>query len=234
MIFGPKNNLNYFQLFLGFEIKRMDSGYDSVDLNDTEWLDHFYDMFVDEFYYAPENYEYQFGSFTFEEIKEMDVIIDELFEELFGDEVDELALPINELTLNGKNNNENNTDTGVVFEFEKNVKEEDLEEDWETETDGVEFHLKSPVKNIPIGMTINDVSGREFEQRVPLLRHFDAFDISNVPEAGLPQMTQRQKNQQKWKSKKKRKEQENLNVDPNIGGGKTYGKTEEGEIIVLV
>lgn len=216
----------------------MDSGYNSIDFNDREWLDHFYNMFVDEFYYAPENYEYQFGSFTIEEIEEMDVIIDELFEELFGEEIEELdvsvnelALPIDELTLN-----ENNSimDIEVISKFEKDVKEGDLEEDWEAETDAVEFHLKSPVKNIPIGMTINDVSGREFEQRVPLLRHFDAFDMSAVPKAGLPQMTRRQKNHQKWKSEKKRKEQESLNLDPNTGGCKTYGKTDQGEIIILV
>ena len=218
--------------FLGFEIKRMDSGYDSIDLDDKEWLDHFYNMFVDEFYYAPEIYEYQFGSFTLKEIEEMDIIIDELFEELFGEnEVDELGLPIDELTLN---NNNNTKDIGIIGESEKDVEGDDLEEDWEAETDGLEFHLQSPIKNIPIGMTINDVSGREFEQRVPLLRHFDAFDMSTVPEAGLPQMTRRQKNNQKWKSKKKRKEQENLNLDPNTSGSRTYGKTDKGEIIILI
>lgn len=214
----------------------MDSGYDSIDLDDKKWLDNFYYMFVDEFYYAPEKYEYQFGSFTIKEIEEMDVFIDELFEELFGEEmdefdvsVDEIAFPINELTLN-KNNNI--MDKCVTPEF-RNI-EEDLEEDWETETDGIEFHLQSPVKNIPIGMTINDVSGREFEQRVPLLRHFDAFDMSTVPETGLPRMTRLQKKHQKWKSKKKRKEQENLNLDPNTSNSRTYGKTDKGEIIILV
>ena len=211
-------------------------------MKDKDWLNHFYSMFVNEFYYPPENYEYQFGSFTIEEIEEMDIFIDELFEELFGEDFNEVDIMSNhELSLKEDNNTYltfSKRDTEGIVDLEKFANydvEEEVEEDWEAETcDAVEFHLQAPVKNIPIGMTMNDVSGREFEERVSLLKHFNTFDMSNAPETGLPEMTRSQKNHQKWKSKKKRKEQQNLSFDSNTGSGKTYGKTDKGEIIILV
>ena len=222
-------------------MKRTDSGYDSVDMYDQDWLDRFYNMFVDEFFYGPDTYEYQFGSFSLKEIEEMDIFIDELFEELFFGE-DETFDIVDDSALDKNCNIVTDEKPAFCITYERfaelegcNHIEEEDKEDWEAESlDAIEFHLQSPVKNIPLGMTINDVSGKQFEERVPLLKHFDTFDISAVPESGLPKMTRREKNKQKWKSKKLRKEQINLNIDPNTGCGKTYGKTDKGEIIILV
>lgn len=70
-------------------IERSDSGYESIPgIEDTSKPDYFYEMFVDEFFYPPQVYEVQFGSFTIEEIKKMDEEIDNLFEELYGHEND--------------------------------------------------------------------------------------------------------------------------------------------------
>ena len=66
-------------------IERSDSGYESIPgEEDAGKPDYFYEMFVDEFFYPPEVYEVQFGSFTIEEIKKIDEEIDSLFEELYG------------------------------------------------------------------------------------------------------------------------------------------------------
>ena len=290
-----------------------------MDLNDEQWLDRFYAMFVEEFWYGPEEYEYQFGSITIKEMEEIDSAIDDLFNELFGedvgtenqdsensgvfheedaqpkppvtfigqfqennlmldeDEITQLGLKFGDIKFatetvsdlrnasfmkaieNGQNGLQFG-DIGLVAQLDEGVdmrelgdqsmniempKEEiratensvDSVEDWDSEVHDVpEFHLGGPVKNIPIGISMNDFSGREFEERVPLLKHFDTFDIESRPDDGLPSMTRRQKNKQKWKNRKQRKEQEKLAIDPHSGSGhgRTYGRTDKGEIIILV
>ena len=70
-------------------IERSDWGYESIPgEEDAGKPDYFYEMFVDEFFYPPQVYEVQFGSFTIEEIKKADEEINSLFEELYGQEND--------------------------------------------------------------------------------------------------------------------------------------------------
>ncbi|XP_066929718.1 uncharacterized protein [Clytia hemisphaerica] len=303
------------------KIQRTDSGYESVHLNDEQWLDRFYTMFVEEFWYGPEQYEYQYGSITTKEMEEIDIAIDDLFNELFGDdmidtvgpdgsqvddsdvhvkqssespvtfigqvqennlmlnedEISNLGLKFGDIKFassdavdelrnesfikaieNGQDRLQfgdigdmasqldegvdmnNLVDQAMDIELSKGVTTNnsgDSVEDWDSEVHNVrEFHLGGPVKNIPIGISMNDFSGREFEERVPLLKHFNTFDMESRPEDGLPTMSRREKNKQRRKNRQHRKEQEKLAVDPHSGSGhgRTYGRTDKGEIIILV
>ena len=63
------------------QISRSDSGYGSTSPSESEHdLVFFYNMFVDEFFYPPEVYEYIFGSFSHDDIDDMDQYIAEIFD----------------------------------------------------------------------------------------------------------------------------------------------------------
>lgn len=218
------------------KVLRTDSGYASWnDVTDEKYRIGFYEMFVEDFMLPPDKYEYQFGSFSLEEIEELDILIGDLFDAMFGE--DECSVvegysegvevnDVSDTTLVEKGN-VSGVDTG----------DQVVEESWDDEFDEtVEFHLPSRVKDIPIGMTINNVSGREFAEKEPLFRHFEEFDVEAVPKGGLPKMNAKQRRQMKRKNIMRLKEQDKRGIDPNAnsGQGRSYGKTESGEIILLV
>jgi len=178
-----------------------------------ECIDQFYEMFTHEFFEPPEEYEYEFGSFTKEDIAEMDSEIDELFEELFGE--DESAF----------GESDSNT-TQLNAECILTAVDSAEGENWESEMDySNEFHLARPVKNIPIGITMNDISGRKFEEKVPLLKYFDTFEATKETKAGFSKMTAKQK--KKWNKKVKRPKGGDFPTNMNFDGqGRTYGRTD--------
>ena len=210
-------------------MNRTDSGYRSLpDMSEVD-VDRFYEMFIQEFFEPPIQYEYEFGSFTKEDITELDNEIDELFEELFGEgesgSVYEPGLSLTSLI---------NKDLKV--EHFSGADECAEGEDWEPEMDySNQFQLTRPVKNIPIGFTMNDISGRKFEEKVPLLKYFDAFEPTEATKGGFSKMTAKQKKKWKKKVSKPQCTDEDFTTNMNSDGkGRTYGRTKTGEIIILV
>lgn len=205
-------------------------------------------MFVDEFFWPPEVYEYTFGSFSIEEVKALDIYIDKLFASQFGEslyedndillEQEQCQLPVLKQNNNslvdksGNNSTKNHQQIGVDstgYHFQET-------ENWEEEFCEDTFTMPKPVRVVPIGMTMDSFNGQKFAERVPLYHHFDAFDLSSAHVGAFSNSPSSSGGGRKGKHKKTKKngKAKPSNVLIEDTGDRKVIRSSNGEIFMLV
>ena len=164
-------------------------------------------MFTDDFFSAPDEYEYEFGTFSREEIQSMDKHFENLFYTLYGKNL--YRKPRSNISKNTviharKNkfdfkNTENQCSIAEINELCKEKAEHTLKvknngecENWESDISAfnVEFELplnRGPLAKVtPIGMTEDCLNGLSYSARVPLFKYFNDVDLKARPVGGIP------------------------------------------------
>lgn len=207
--------------------ERSDSGYISAngEVTEIDW-ERFYDMFSDDFFLPPKEYEYVFGSFTIEEIQDVDDYIEDLYLSRFG--IDESGLSdgfIEDFVVH----------TSVMSD---SIAENDMrtEENWEDEFTDETFTMPKPVKVVPIGMTMDNLNGEKFMTFDPLLKHFETFDTSCGPKGGIPEPAGKvaRNHRKKLKFRNKKSGATDQLLLDHSGQGRTFARSADGQVFNLL
>ncbi|XP_065652195.1 uncharacterized protein LOC100215604 isoform X2 [Hydra vulgaris] len=190
--------------------------------------DFFYNMFSDEFFFAPDEYEFEFGDFAKDEIQS----IDDYFENLFYSKY-RIKLRVKKRNIT-KENRDNK-----YAHINESVKQQSLQksnedcENWETDIlpFDVEFELPTNrgrlAKVSSIGMTEDCLNGRSYSARVPLFKHFEDIDLKARPSGGIPKPVNKE-------SRKKRNvKTKNKILDELHASNRNAVRANDGEVYIL-
>lgn len=231
-------------------ISRTDSGYELNPSSEFN-LQLFYDMFVDEFFYPPETYEYFYGDFTLQEIEELDDYIAVLFEtrfpEYFDDDAGESKEAQNLLIVDDVGiikNCEEFTENEFMTKYDENENDAVVPNEGENWDEELPEHCEEfliPIdtgrlsKVVPIGMTMDDFNGECFSGKVPLFKHFDSFDISCRPEGGIPKQSGKTGRKDRYRRYNENKKlQKEMNCSGSGNGLNVVKSKKTGEVFFFV